>query len=368
MSTIPRCRRSFGQSSLAPGWPDFESPGPFEPKRWSAGGDEPVTGDYTLNSPGFLQRNLPHSRRGKANALTILAAIAITIILSITIPHFLRLGNILNILEQLSILGFMSIGMTFVMVSGGIDLSTYTIVSAASVVGATAMVSGYSPLLGCVLMLVVGLAFGSINGVAIAFGRMIPFIVTLSTMVVAQGFAIWFTQAQSISGLPDSYVDAVSGKIFDVIPIPAVIIIVVAVISGVILGRTQYGRSLYLTGTNEAAAAISGIPVRLTKFVAYVFSGLMAGITAIVLTAMVGTATTAMVRDERLMDVIATTVIGGASLKGGSGSVLGTMVGLLFITVLSNSFNLLGVSPFIAIVIKGAVLVMVIGLDTLRSR
>src|SRR5580704_5897307 len=367
MSTIPRCRRSFGQSSLAPGWPDFESPGPFEPKRWSAGGDEPVTGDYTLNSPGFLQRNLPHSRRGKANALTILAAIAITIILSTTIPHFLRLGNILNILEQLSILGFMSIGMTFVMVSGGIDLSMYTIVSAASVVGATAMVSGYSPLLGCVLMLVVGLAFGSINGVAIAFGRMIPFIVTLSTMVVAQGFAIWFTQAQSISGLPDSYVDAVSGKVFDV-PIPATIIIAVAVIAGVILDRTQYGRWLYLTGTNEAAARISGIPVRLTIFLAYVFSGLMAGITAIVLTAMVGTATTAMVRDERLMDVIATTVIGGASLKGGSGSVLGTMFGLLFITVLGNSFNLLGVSPFVAIVIKGAVLVMVIGLDVLRSR
>jgi ribose transport system permease protein len=328
-----------------------------------------VTGDYTLNSPRFRQRNLPQSRRGKANALTILAAIAITIVLSTTIPHFLRLGNILNILEQLSILGFMSIGMTFVMVSGGIDLSTYTIVSAGSVVGATAMVNGgFSPLVGCFLMVLVGLAFGLVNGVAIAFGRMIPFMVTLSTMVVAQGFAIWFTQAQSVSGLPDSYVDAISGKVFAVIPIPAIIVIGVAVVAGVILDRTQYGRWLYLTGTNEAAARVSGIPVRLTIFLAYLFSGLMAGITAIVLTAMVGTATTAMVRDERLMDVIATTVIGGASLKGGSGSVLGTMFGLLFITVLGNSFNLLGVSPFVAIVIKGAVLVMVIGLDVLRSR
>lgn len=285
-----------------------------------------------------------------------------------TVPHFMRLGNVLNILEQLSILGFMSIGMTFVMVSGGIDLSTYTIVSAGSVVGAAAMVSGHSPVVGCALMAAVGLIFGSINGLAIAFGQMIPFIVTLSTMVVAQGFAIWFTHAQSISGLPDSYVDAVSGKIFDVVPIPALLIIVVAVISGVILGKTEYGRWLYLTGTNEAAARVSGIPVRLTKFLAYVFSGLMAGFTAVVLTAMVGTATTAMVRDERLMDVIATTVIGGASLAGGSGSVVGTMAGLLFITVLGNSFNLLGVSPFVAIVIKGAVLVAVIGLDVLRSR
>jgi ribose/xylose/arabinose/galactoside ABC-type transport system permease subunit len=317
---------------------------------------------------GMLQKNLPHSRSGRANLVTIAVAIVLTILLSVTIPHFMKLGNILNILEQLSILGFMAIGMTFVMVSGGIDLSTYTIVSAGSVVGATAMVSGYSPFVGCMLMALVGVAFGSINGVAIAFGGMIPFIVTLSTMVVAQGFAIWFTQAQSISDLPDSYIDAISGKVFSVIPIPAIIIIVVATVAGVILAKTQYGRWLYLTGNNEATARISGIPVRLTKFLAYVFSGLMAGITAIVLTAMVGTATTAMVRDERLMDVIATTVIGGASLKGGSGSVLGTMFGLLFITVLGNSFNLLGVSPFVAIVIKGVVLVTVIGLDVLRSR
>jgi ribose/xylose/arabinose/galactoside ABC-type transport system permease subunit len=318
--------------------------------------------------PALIGRNLPRSRSGKANFVTIVVAIILIIVLSATIPHFMKLGNILNILEQLSILGFMSVGMTFVMVSGGIDLSTYTIVSAASVVGASAMAAGYSPVFGCLLMILVGLGFGSINGVAIAFGRMIPFIVTLSTMVLAQGFAIWFTKAQSISDLPDAYIDTVSGRLFGIIPIPAIIIIVVATIAGIVLAKTQYGRWLYLTGSNERTARISGIPTRLTKFTAYVFSGLMASITAIVLTAMVGTATTAMVRDERLMDVIATTVIGGASLKGGSGSVLGTMFGLLFITVLGNSFNLLGVSPFVAIVIKGAVLVTVIGLDVLRSR
>jgi ribose transport system permease protein len=322
----------------------------------------------TLKLQGPIQKSAPRWRIANANAITIAAAILLTIILSLTIPHFMKLGNILNILEQLGILGFMAIGMTFVMVSGGIDLSTYTIVSAASVVGATAMVSGYSPILGCLLMVLVGLVFGSINGIAIALGRMIPFIVTLSTMVLAQGFAIWFTQAQSISGLPDSYVDTVSGRVFRIIPVPAIIIILVAIVAGIALAKTQYGRWLYLTGSNEATARVSGIPVRLTKFVAYVLSGFMAGITAIVLTAMVGTATTAMVRDERLMDVIATTVIGGASLKGGSGSVLGTMFGLLFITVLGNSFNLLGVSPFVAIVVKGAVLVTVIGLDVLRSR
>jgi len=311
---------------------------------------------------------LLRSKRGKANAITVALGTVLIAVLSLTIPHFTNIGNILNILEQLSILGFMAIGMTFVMVSGGIDISTYTVVSAASVVGATAMVAGSSPAVGCLIMLLVGIGFGSMNGLFIALGRMIPFIVTLSTMVLAQGFTVWFTQAQSISDLPDSYIEIVSGKLFGFIPVPAVIIIGVATVCGITLAKTQYGRWLYLTGTNEQTARIAGIPVRLTKFTAYVFSGLMAGVTAIVLTAMVATATTAMVRDDRLLDVIAATVIGGASLKGGSGGVLGTMMGMLFITALGNSFNLLGISPFVAIVIKGFVLVGVIGLDVLRSR
>lgn len=310
---------------------------------------------------------LPRTRSGRTNLAIAAVAGILTLILILTIPHFLQTRNILNILEQLAILGFMAIGMTFVMVAGGIDLSMYTVVSAASVVGASAMVAGYPPVVGCALMIAVGLIFGVVNGTAIAIGRMTPFIVTLSTMVLAQGFAIWFTSAQSISGLPESYLETVAGKIGG-FPVPAVIIIVVAIVAGIILARTKYGRWLYLTGSNEPAARVSGLPVRFIVFSTYVFSGLMAGITAVVLTAMVGTATTAMVRDERLMDVIATTVIGGASLTGGSGSVLGTMLGLLFITVLGNSFNLLGVSPFIAMVIKGVVLVVIIGLDVLRSR
>lgn len=315
----------------------------------------------------FIGR-IPSSRSAKTNMIIAAVALVLTLIFSLTVPNFMEVGNILNILEQLSILGFIAIGMTYVMVSGGIDLSMHTVVSAACVVGATIMIRGYSPVIGCLLMILVGIIFGSINGLAIAVGRMTPFIVTLSTMVLAQGFAIWFTKAQSIFGLPESYIDSVAGKLFGVIPVPAIIIIVVAIITGIVLAKTKYGRWLYLTGNNEQTARISGLPTRFTKFSTYVFSGMMAGITAIVLTAMVRTATTSMVRDERLMDVIAATVIGGASLVGGSGSVFGTILGLLFITVLGNCFNLLGISPFIAMVIKGFVLVIIIGLDVLRSR
>ena len=314
-----------------------------------------------------LGDHLPQSRSGRVNLATAAVAAVLMVAVSLQVPQFLETRNILNILEQLSILGFMCIGMTFVMVAGGIDLSMYTVVSAAAVVGASLMVAGQPPALGCAAMLLVGVAFGLINGLAIAYGRMTPFIVTLSTMVLAQGFAIWFTSAQSISGLPEGYVEAVSGRVFG-IPIPAITILVVALIAGLVLARTRYGRWITLVGSNELTARVSGLPVRLVKFSTYVLAGAMAGITAIVLTAMVGTATTAMVRDERLMDVIATTVIGGASLTGGSGSVLGTMLGLLFITVLGNAFNLMGVSPFVAMVIKGFVLVIIIGIDALRSR
>jgi ribose transport system permease protein len=310
----------------------------------------------------------PQYRLHVRNGIIIFAALAGTLILCLAVPEFLQARNILNVLSQLSMLGFMAIGMTYVMVAGGIDLSMYTVVSAASVVGASAMVAGYPSVVGCALMLLVGACFGAINGVAIAIGRMIPFIVTLSTMVLAQGFAVWFTQAQSISGLPDDYVDGIAGRLFGMVPIPAVIILLVALALGIVLSKTQYGRWLYLIGNNELAAEISGVPVRAVKVSVYVMTGVLAGLTAIVLTAVVGTATTAMVRDERLMDVIATAVIGGASLRGGSGSVLGTMCGLLFLTVLGNSFNLLGVSPFFAMMIKGVVLVIVIGLDVLRAR
>lgn len=322
----------------------------------------------TLKTKGFVAGLLPQSRSSRVNLITAVVAVILTLVLSLTIPYFMRLRNILNILEQLSILGFIAIGMTFVMVSGGIDLSMHTVVSAACIVGASVMVQGISPIIGCLLMILVGICFGLINGTAIAIGRMTPFIVTLSTMVLAQGFAIWYNKAESIFGLPDAYIDTVSGKLFGVFPVPAVIIIVVAVITGIVLARTKYGRWIYLTGNNEQTARVSGLPTRLTKFSTYVFSGAMAGITAIVLTSIVRTATTSMVRDERLMDVIASTVIGGASLHGGSGSVLGTMLGLLFLTVMGNCFNLLGISPFVGLVIKGFVLVIIIGLDVLRSR
>jgi ribose/xylose/arabinose/galactoside ABC-type transport system permease subunit len=310
--------------------------------------------------------------------LPVILSIVMAAVFALTVPNFADMRNILNIFGQLGFLGFLCIGMTFVMVAGGIDLSSFTVVSAAAVVGATVMVATGNSLLGAALMLLIGAAFGTVNGIAVAYLRMIPFIVTLSTMVLAEGFAIWFTQAQSVYGLPDAFIDTLSARIFSIsfpwsarpfgLPVPGLLVLAVAVITGFVLSRTIYGRWVYLTGANEKTARISGIKIRRVEFSTYLIAGIMAGITAMILTAELGTATTAMVRDVRLMDIIAATVIGGASLKGGKGSILGTMFGLLFLTMLSNAFNLLGVSPFIAMVIKGFVLVAVIGLDVLRAK
>ena len=324
--------------------------------------------DNIVSSKDFFNNKIKKLIGDNSLILPIAITIIAAIIFSVTVPNFSDIRNILNIFEQLGILGFLAIGMTFVMIAGGIDLSSYTVVSASAVVGATIMVATDNVFFGCGLMIIVSVFFGTLNGFAIAYLRMIPFIVTLSTMVLAQGFAIWFTKAQSIYGLPDIFIEIFSGRLFNFIPVPAILILIVAIICAFVLAKTLYGRWLYLTGENEKTAEVSNINTQFAKFTTYVISGLMAGITAIVLSAVVETSTTSLVRDERLMDVIAATVIGGASLKGGSGSVIGTMFGLLFITMLGNVFNLLGVSPFLAMIIKGSVLVIVIGLDVLRTR
>ena len=149
--------------------------------------------------------------RSNPALLPVLLSVAMAIIFAITVPKFADMRNVMNIFGQLGFLGFLCIGMTFVMVAGGIDLSSYTVVSAAAVVGATVMIATDSTILGCLLMLLIGIAFGAVNGIAIAYLGMIPFIVTLSTMVLAEGFAIWFTRAQSVYGLPDLFIDTFFG-------------------------------------------------------------------------------------------------------------------------------------------------------------
>jgi ribose/xylose/arabinose/galactoside ABC-type transport system permease subunit len=177
----------------------------------------------------------------KANFIIIAFGLLIFIALSIAIPEFFKIQNIINLIVQISTLGFLAIGVTYVLITGGIDLSLVTVMTAASVVGAKVMVITGSPFLGCLMMVVVGCIFGIINGFAVAKAKMIPFIVTLSTMYLALGFGVWFTNANSITGFPKAFTSTIGGEVGN-FPVSAIIIIILAIITGVILSKTKYGR------------------------------------------------------------------------------------------------------------------------------
>ena len=200
--------------------------------------------------------------------LPVILSVVMAILFALTVPNFADTRNILNIFGQLGFLGFLCIGMTFVMVGGGIDLSSYTVVSAAAVVGATVMVGTQSALLGAALMLLIGAGFGAVNGIAVAYLRMIPFIVTLSTMVLAEGFAIWFTQAQSVYGLPDAFIDTLSARVFNIslpwisrpfgIPAPGLLILAAALIMQNMQAERAHAVSVLMAGRNVDRAGGDG--------------------------------------------------------------------------------------------------------------
>lgn len=237
--------------------------------------------------------------------------------------------------------------------------------ASAAVVGATGLANGGSVVQGCLTMLGVSLVFGVINGLAVAKGRMIPFIVTLSTMSVAEGFAVQYCSATSINGLPPAFL-AIGAKI-GILPVSVIVFLMIAVIASLFLARTRFGRWYYMIGTNEETARICGVPIVGAKFSAYVISSLLAGLAAIILTARLNAAASSMVGDTMTTDAISAAIIGGASLKGGRGGMLGAVLGALFITIISNVLNLLGISYYIGMVVKGVMIVLVIAIDVFRS-
>lgn len=294
----------------------------------------------------------------------ILASILL-IGICIMVPNFRQISNIANIFEQLTTLGFLTLSMTLVLIVGGIDLSLPNVLASAAVVGATYLSHGGSAVIGCLMMLGVSLVFGIINGLAIAKGNMIPFIVTLSTMSVAEGFAVQYCNATSINGLPESFL--ILGAKIGILPISVLIFLAIAAVTAIFLTKTRFGRWYYMIGTNEETARVCGIPIFGAKFSAYLFSSLLAGIAAIILTARLNAATSSMVGDTMTTDAISAAIIGGASLSGGKGGMVGAILGALFITIISNVLNLLGVSYYIGMIVKGVIIALVIAIDVIRS-
>jgi len=297
---------------------------------------------------------------------TLSGLLGLIVVLWILTPHFLTVSNLLNVAQQATIIAIIAVGMTFVIITGGIDLSVGSVLAFAGVVMASALHSGVPFPLALLIGLGVGLLSGVVNGLLITIGRLPPFIATLGMMSVARGAALMFTEGRPISGFSESFRSIATGEILR-IPAPVVIMIVVYLIAHFVLKRTKLGRYTYAIGGNEEAALLSGINVRLNKTMVYGIAGVLSGLAAILLTARLNSAQPIAGMSYEL-DAIAATVIGGTSLLGGEGTVLGTLIGALIMAVLRNGLNLLSVSSFFQQVVIGSVIIFAVLIDMALKR
>jgi ribose transport system permease protein len=294
---------------------------------------------------------------GRRQFGTLVGLLALCALLTILTPHFLTVSNLLNITEQTTINAVISVGMTFVILSGGIDLSVGSIVAVAGVFLATALQHHVPLPIALAIALGIGSACGLANGLLITVGRLAPFIATLGM----RGAALLYTDGRPVSGFDASF-RALSTSRPLMIPAPVILMLVVYVIGHLVLTRTTFGRYVYAIGGNEEATRLSGVRVGIHKTVIYVIAGLTSGFAAIILTARLNSAQP-IAGFMYELDAIAATVIGGTSLLGGSGTLAGTLIGSLIMGVLRNGLNILGISSFLQQVVIGSVIIAAVLLD-----
>jgi ribose transport system permease protein len=292
---------------------------------------------------------------------TLFGLLALVIILWILTPHFLTVSNLLNVAEQTAIIAIIASGMTFVIITAGIDLSVGSVLAFSGVVMASLLAKGVPLPIALAVGPLVGFGCGAVNGVLITVGRLPPFIATLGMMSVARGAALLFTEGRPISGFSETFRFLATGKLVG-IPLPVLIMIAVFIAAHFLLTRTKLGRYAFAIGGNEEATILSGVNVRLYKILVYGLCGGLSALAAILLTARLNSAQPiAGIMYE--LDAIAATVIGGTSLMGGEGNVFGTLVGALIIGVLRNGLNLLSISSFTQQIVIGVVIIVAVLLD-----
>ncbi|SMO89977.1 ABC transporter permease [Melghirimyces algeriensis] len=289
---------------------------------------------------------------------------AIVVVLSVISKDFLSITNIFNVLRQISINALLAFGMTFVILTGGIDLSVGSILALSGAFSAGMLASGMDPFVAILTGLAAGTLMGAVNGVLVAKGRMAPFIATLATMTVYRGLTLVYTEGRPIAF--DNEAFAMLGKgYFLEIPVPVIWMLISFLILYFVLKSTTFGRYVYAIGGNEEAAMLSGVRTHRVKIWVYAISGLFASVAGLILTARLNSAQpTAGTTYE--LDAIAAVVLGGTSLAGGRGWIIGTLIGAIIIGVLDNGLNLLNVSSFYQQVVKGGVILLAVLLD--RSR
>jgi ribose transport system permease protein len=280
-------------------------------------------------------------------------------------PNFLEIGNLLNMLRQTSINGVMAMGMTFVILTGGIDLSVGAVLALSGAIAASLIAGGYGLAVAVPVALLVGAGLGGLSGLAITFGAVQPFIATLVSMTVLRGAVLVFTNGTPIDCSAAAYSAAFSalGQGYVVgVPVPVIIAAVVFAACWVTLTQTRFGRYVYAIGGNQTVTWLSGVNVTTMKIAVYAVSGLLAALAGIILTARLENAQPQAGLGYEL-DAIAAAVVGGTSLAGGIGTIFGTLVGALIIGVLNNALNLLDVSSYYQMIAKGAVILLAVLVD-----
>jgi inositol transport system permease protein len=315
----------------------------------------------------------------------VLIFIAMFVTMTFLTDAFLQPRNLVNVVRQISVVGLIAIGVTMVIITTGIDLSSGSVLALAAVVAASLaqqpdwhdakypglVVPVIVPILAA---LAVGLLCGAINGGLIARFKIPPFIATLGMMTVARGFALIYSN-RPVSGLTDTYNFIGQGEILKIIPIqpplgipiPVIILAVVAIGAHIMLNSTRFGRHIYAIGGNEQAALISGLNVGRIKIGVYTIAGLLSGLAGLVLSSRIGSGQAGLAVGYEL-DAIASAVIGGTSLSGGIGTIWGTIIGALIIGVLNNGLDLLNVSAYWQTIVKGSIIVIAVIIDERKNR
>ncbi len=292
---------------------------------------------------------------------TVFILIGMIIILSILSPSFMQVRNLLNVVRQISLIAIIGMGVTFCIITTGIDLSSGSVLALVGVIAAS-LDQGQYPLIASIIVgLAAGAWMGFINGAISALGRIPPFIATLGMMISARGLALLYSNGIPITGLSDAFL-VIGGGYFLGIPLPIYIMLFVAAISHILLKHTKFGKYVYAIGGNQQAAIVSGINVKKYLILVYTYAGTLAGVSGIVLASRLSAGQpTAGVNYE--LDAIASAVIGGTSLSGGIGTIPGTIIGALIIGVLNNGLVLLNVSPYLQLISKGVIIVVAVLLD-----
>jgi ribose transport system permease protein len=307
----------------------------------------------------------PLSVARRYRARNVFVALTVVLVLGLLwafAPNFFKINNLINILVQAVTLAVMAVGMSVVMIGGGIDLSLPFSAAVSAVLGAMYMRATGDVVAGSLIMLASATAIGLFNGVAVGYLGMIPFVVTLAMMSITAGSAVWLTNSISISHLPPEFISFFRMRLAGV-PVPVIVGASVCAIAAFLMGRSVFARQLYAVGSNARAATIARIPAKRVIVISYVAAGISAGLTAIMLTGRLASASANLASPSTVLDVVSACVVGGVSIYGGAGKVWGAALGAIFITLLSNALNAAEVSLYVSQMIRGAIIVAFVAFD-----